>query len=149
MKKGLMVAALSTVLMALPVSSRVYAQGVNLTGHWQVLRDGKSETTLVTLSQGDSVPASGHQRRAPHRRLRMARLQGYSDFLIHSRQEAFQCNGPPPQRRQHIFRHHRAEEVGHDQDNPRQGCTGICSSFRALVRHSRALRRNREPTRVR
>jgi hypothetical protein len=65
MKKGIMVAALSAVLMVLPVSSRVYAQGVNLTGHWQVLRDGKSETTLLTLNQSeDSItgkwaPAKG------------------------------------------------------------------------------------------
>jgi hypothetical protein len=65
MKKDLMVAALFAVLMVLPVSSRVYAQGATLTGQWQVLRDGKSETTLLTLSQsGDSItgkwaPAKG------------------------------------------------------------------------------------------
>jgi hypothetical protein len=64
-EEGLMVAPLFAVLMVLPVSSRVYAQGATLTGQWQVLRDGKSETRLLTLSQsGDSIagkwaPAKG------------------------------------------------------------------------------------------
>jgi hypothetical protein len=56
MKKGLMVAALTAVLVVLPVSSRVYAEGPTLAGQWQVLREGKSETTLLTLSQSEDSP---------------------------------------------------------------------------------------------
>ena len=61
MKKNLMIA----VLMVLTISSQAYAQGAALTGQWYVLPDGKSVTTLLTLSQsGDSItgkwaPAKG------------------------------------------------------------------------------------------
>jgi hypothetical protein len=51
MKKRLMVAALGTVLMVLTMSSRAYAQGAALAGHWYVPTDGKSVATLLTLSQ--------------------------------------------------------------------------------------------------
>ena len=65
MKKGLMIAALCGVFMAFPVSPEAHAQGVNLTGTWQVKSDKDSGVTILKLSQsGDSVsgtwqPAQG------------------------------------------------------------------------------------------
>jgi hypothetical protein len=65
MKKCFMVAASSAVLMMLSIAPLVYAQSANLTGQWQVVRDGKPGTTLLTLSQsGESItgkwaPAKG------------------------------------------------------------------------------------------
>jgi len=62
-KNSLTVAALSGVLMLLPVSSLAHAEDVTLTGNWQVKTD--KGTTVLRLSQsGDSVagkwvPAKG------------------------------------------------------------------------------------------
>jgi len=56
MKKRLMIAALCSVFMALPVSPEAHAQGVNLTGTWQVKNDKDPGVTVLKLSQsGDSV----------------------------------------------------------------------------------------------
>ena len=65
MKKQLMIAALCGVFMALAGSSEAHAQGVNLTGTWQVKSDKDPRVTILKLSQsGDSVsgtwqPAQG------------------------------------------------------------------------------------------
>jgi hypothetical protein len=65
MKKSLMIAAICGVFMVLPISSEAYAQGVNLTGTWQVKSDKEPGVTVLKLSQsGDSVsgkwqPAQG------------------------------------------------------------------------------------------
>jgi hypothetical protein len=65
MKNRLMIAALCGVFMALPASSEAHAQGVNLTGTWQVKSDKDPGVTTLKLSQsGDSVsgtwqPAQG------------------------------------------------------------------------------------------
>jgi hypothetical protein len=65
MKKRLMIAALCGVFMAFSVSPEAHAQGVNLTGTWQVKSDKDSGVTILKLSQsGDSVsgtwqPAQG------------------------------------------------------------------------------------------
>ena len=65
MKKRLMIAALLGVFIALPVSPEAHAQGVNLTGTWQVKSDKDPGVTILKLSQsGDSVsgtwqPAQG------------------------------------------------------------------------------------------
>jgi hypothetical protein len=56
MKKRLMIAALCGVFMALPVSPEALAQGVNLTGTWQVKSDKDPGVTILKLSQsGESV----------------------------------------------------------------------------------------------
>ena len=66
MKKRLMIAALCGVFMAFPVSPEAHAQGVNLTGTWQVKSDKEPGVTILKLSQsGDSVsgtwqPAHGN-----------------------------------------------------------------------------------------
>ena len=65
MKKRLMIAALLGVFIALPVSPEAHAQGVNLTGTWQVKSDKDPGVTILKLSQsGDYVsgtwqPAQG------------------------------------------------------------------------------------------
>ena len=65
MKKHLMIAALCGVFMALTGSPEAHAQGVNLTGTWQVKSDKDPGVTILKLSQsGDSVsgtwqPAQG------------------------------------------------------------------------------------------
>jgi len=65
MKKHLMIAALCGVFMALTGSLEAHAQGVNLTGTWQVKSDKDPGVTILKLSQsGDSVsgtwqPAQG------------------------------------------------------------------------------------------
>jgi hypothetical protein len=65
MKKHLMIAALCGVFMALTGSPEAPAQGVNLTGTWQVQSDKDPGVTILKLSQsGDSVsgtwqPAQG------------------------------------------------------------------------------------------
>jgi hypothetical protein len=66
MKKRLLIAALCGVFMALPISPEAHAQGVNLTGTWQVKSDKDPAVTILKLSQsGDSVsgtwqPAHGN-----------------------------------------------------------------------------------------
>src|SRR5258706_103132 len=66
MKKRLLIAALCGVLMALPISPEAHAQGVNLTGTWQVKSDKVPGVTILKLIQsGDSVsgtwqPAQGN-----------------------------------------------------------------------------------------
>ena len=56
MKKRLLIAALFGVFMALPVLPETHAQGVNLTGTWQVKSDKDPGVTILKLSQsGDSV----------------------------------------------------------------------------------------------
>jgi hypothetical protein len=56
MKKRLMIAALCGLFMALPVSPEARAQGVNLTGTWQVKSDKEPGATILKLSQsGESV----------------------------------------------------------------------------------------------
>jgi hypothetical protein len=56
MKKSLMIAALYGVFIVLPVSSEAYAQGVTLTGTWQVKSDKDPGATVLKLSQsGNSV----------------------------------------------------------------------------------------------
>jgi hypothetical protein len=56
MKKHLMIAALSGVFMVLTGSPEAHAQGVNLTGTWQVKSDKDPGVTILKLSQsGDSV----------------------------------------------------------------------------------------------
>ena len=65
MKKRLMIATLCGVFMALLFSPEAHAQGVNLTGTWQVKSDKDPGVTILKLSQsGDSVsgtwqPAQG------------------------------------------------------------------------------------------
>jgi hypothetical protein len=65
MKKHLMIAALYGVFVAFPVSPAAHAQGVNVTGTWQVKSDKDPGATILKLSQsGDSVsgtwqPAQG------------------------------------------------------------------------------------------
>jgi hypothetical protein len=65
MKNRLMIAALCGVFMALPASPEAHAQGVNLTGTWQVKSDKDPGVTILKLSQsGHSVsgtwqPAQG------------------------------------------------------------------------------------------
>jgi hypothetical protein len=65
MKRRLMIAALCVVFVALSVSPEAHAQGVNLTGTWQVISDKEPGVTILKLSQsGDSVsgtwqPAQG------------------------------------------------------------------------------------------
>ena len=65
MKRHLMIAAFCSMLMTLPASPAVHAQGVNLTGTWQVKGDKDPGVTILKLSQsGDSVsgtwqPAKG------------------------------------------------------------------------------------------
>src|SRR5260370_23127119 len=66
MKKRLMIAALLGVFIALPISPEAHAQGVNLTGTWQVKSDKDPGVTILKLSQsGDFVsgtwqPAHGN-----------------------------------------------------------------------------------------
>jgi hypothetical protein len=66
MKKSLMIAALYGVFIVLPISSEAYAQGVALTGTWQVKSDKDPGATVLKLSQsGNSVsgtwqPAHGN-----------------------------------------------------------------------------------------
>jgi hypothetical protein len=66
MKNRLMIAALCGVFIALPASPEAHAQGVNLTGTWQVKSDKDPGVTTLKLSQsGDSVsgtwqPAQGN-----------------------------------------------------------------------------------------
>jgi hypothetical protein len=56
MKKRLMIVALCGVFMTLPVSQEAHAQGVNLTGTWQVKSDKEPGATILKLSQsGESV----------------------------------------------------------------------------------------------
>jgi hypothetical protein len=56
MKKHLMIAALCGVFMVLPISPDAHAQGVSLTGTWQVKGDKDAGVTILKLSQsGDSV----------------------------------------------------------------------------------------------
>jgi hypothetical protein len=56
MNKRLMIATLCGVLMVLPISSEAHAQGVNLTGAWQVKNDKEPGVTVLKLSQsGDCV----------------------------------------------------------------------------------------------
>jgi hypothetical protein len=56
MAKRLLIAALCGVLVASSVSPGAYAQGVNLTGTWQVKSDKDPGATILKLSQsGDSV----------------------------------------------------------------------------------------------
>ena len=56
MKKHLMIAALCGVFMALTGSPEAHAQGVNLTGTWQVKSDKDPGVTILKLSQsGESV----------------------------------------------------------------------------------------------
>jgi hypothetical protein len=55
MKKNLVIKILSAVLMVLPMSTQVYAEGVTLVGKWYVLPDGKSKVTLLTLSQSGNL----------------------------------------------------------------------------------------------
>ena len=65
MKRRLLTSALFGVFMALPVLPDAHAQGVNLTGTWQVKSDKEPGVTILKLSQsGDSVsgtwqPAQG------------------------------------------------------------------------------------------
>jgi hypothetical protein len=65
MKRRYMVAASSILWMMISATPLVCAQSANLTGQWQVVCDGKSGTTLLTLSQsGDFIagkwtPAKG------------------------------------------------------------------------------------------
>jgi hypothetical protein len=60
-----MIAALCGVFMTLPISPEAYAQGVNLTGTWQVKSDKDPGVTILKLRQsGNSVsgtwqPAQG------------------------------------------------------------------------------------------
>lgn len=56
MKKRLMIAGLCGVFIALTGSSEAHAQGVNLTGTWQVKSDKDPGVTILKLSQsGESV----------------------------------------------------------------------------------------------
>jgi hypothetical protein len=56
MKKRLMIAALCGVFMALTGLPEAHAQGVNLTGTWQVKSDKDRGVTILKLSQsGNSV----------------------------------------------------------------------------------------------
>jgi hypothetical protein len=56
MKKSLIIAALYGMFIVLPISSEAYAQGVTLTGTWQVKSDKDPGTTVLKLSQsGNSV----------------------------------------------------------------------------------------------
>jgi hypothetical protein len=56
MKKRLMIAALCGVFMTLSVSPEAYAQGMNLTGTWQVKSDKDPGVTILKLNQsGESV----------------------------------------------------------------------------------------------
>ena len=56
MRKQIMIAALCGVFLALAGSSEAHAQGVNLTGTWQVKSDKDPRVTILKLSQsGDSV----------------------------------------------------------------------------------------------
>jgi hypothetical protein len=56
MKKRLMIAAFCGVFMVLPILPEAHAQGVNLTGTWQVKSDKDLGVTILKLSQsGDSV----------------------------------------------------------------------------------------------
>ena len=56
MKKRLLIAAFCGVFMVLPISPEAHAQGVNLTGTWQVKSDKDPGVTILKLSQsGDSV----------------------------------------------------------------------------------------------
>ena len=60
MKKRHMIAALYGVFIALTGSLEANAQGVNLTGNWQVKSDKDPRVTILKLSQsGDWQPAQG------------------------------------------------------------------------------------------
>ena len=65
MKRRLSVAAFCGVVMVLTISREAHAQGVNLTGTWQVKSDKDPGVTILKLSQsGDSIsgtwqPAQG------------------------------------------------------------------------------------------
>jgi hypothetical protein len=56
MKRRLSVAALCGVVMVLTISREAHAQGVNLTGTWQVKSEKEPEVTILKLRQsGDTV----------------------------------------------------------------------------------------------
>jgi hypothetical protein len=56
MKKRLSVAALCGVVMVLTISREAHAQGVNLTGTWQVKSEKEPEVTILKLRQsGDTI----------------------------------------------------------------------------------------------
>jgi len=56
MKKHLVIAALFGVFIALPALPEAHAQGVNLTGTWQVKSDKEPGVTILKLNQsGESV----------------------------------------------------------------------------------------------
>jgi hypothetical protein len=55
-----MIAALCVVFMAFPVSPEAHAQGLNLTGTWEVKSDKEPGVTILKLSQsGHSVSGKG------------------------------------------------------------------------------------------
>ena len=56
MKKRLIIAALCGVFMTFSVSPEAYAQGMNLTGTWEVKSDKDPGVTILKLNQsGESV----------------------------------------------------------------------------------------------
>jgi hypothetical protein len=56
MKRRLSVAALCGVVMVLTISREAHAQGVNLTGTWQVKSEKEPEVTILKLRQsGDTI----------------------------------------------------------------------------------------------
>jgi hypothetical protein len=95
MKKNLVIKVLSALLMVLPVSTRVYAEGVTLAGKWYVLPDGKSKVTLLTLSQaGDSLRGSWTPDKGASSEIENAKIEGNTlTFSFISEKKQFNATG--------------------------------------------------------
>jgi hypothetical protein len=124
MKRSLIATALSAVLMVLPISSQVYAQGENLTGKWYVLPDGKSITTLLTLNQsGDSVTGNWAPAKGPASKIENGKIVG--DTLTFS----------------FIYENKRFDATGHlSGDNGSFDIVGPKKWGKAKTIHSKAAR---------
>jgi hypothetical protein len=93
--KNLMVKVLSAVLMVLPMSTQVYAEGVTLAGKWYVLPDGKSKVTLLTLSQsGDSLTGTWAPDKGTPSEIENAKIAGDTlTFSFISEKKQFNATG--------------------------------------------------------
>jgi hypothetical protein len=77
MKKCLLIAALCGVFMALPVSPEAHAQGLNLTGTWQVKSDKDPGVTILKLRQsGDSVSGTWQPAHGDPSEIENGKLEG-------------------------------------------------------------------------
>src|SRR5258707_13851470 len=109
MKKRLFIAALCGVFLALPISPGAHAQGVNLTGTWQVKSDKDPGVTILKLSQsGDSVSGTWQPGHGNPSEIENGKIVGKTlTFSLTRNTHRYQCDGPS-ERRHHIPRHHWA-----------------------------------------